>query len=196
MRVRPGDLADVQRNPGIAGQGAEEFLEQLGVHLADLGRVEAHLPAGIGAAGNVDARFHQRLVHRQRGEAKPRDAALVAQRLLDRLTKHDADILGGVMKIDMQITHRLDRHVDQAVAAKRREHVVKKPDAGADRTSAGAIEIQRDGDVGLGGLAGDCCGACHGGRGVAENGGRGQMGRARGGGRPTAGCVTDIRREE
>ena len=62
----------------VHGEGAEEFLEQFGVHLADLGAVEVHVPGEEGAAGDVHRSLGQRLVHRDDGVAEAPDASLVA----------------------------------------------------------------------------------------------------------------------
>ena len=50
----------------------------------------------------------QRLVHRQMHVGIAGDAAHVAERLLDGLAERDADILGGVVVVDMQVARGLD----------------------------------------------------------------------------------------
>src|SRR5262249_21645460 len=81
------------------------------------------------------------------------DALHVAERLLQRLPERDADILGGVVVIDMQVALGLDREVDAGMARQKLEHVVEEADAGRDRRNAGAVEIDRNLDVGLLGAA-------------------------------------------
>ena len=63
----------------------------------------ADAPDEIGPAGNVERSAGQGLVHRQIGMSVARDAALIAQRLRDRLAKRNAAILDGVMLIDVQV---------------------------------------------------------------------------------------------
>ena len=82
-----------------------------------------------------------------------RDALHVAERLLHRLAERDADVLGGVVVVDMQVALGLDREVDARMARQQVEHVVEEADAGRDRRRAGAVEIDLDLDVGLLGLA-------------------------------------------
>ena len=87
------------------------------------------------------------------------DALHVAERLLDRLAERDADILGGVVVVDMQVALGLDRDVDARMPRQQVEHMVEKADAGRDVGHAGAVEVDGDLDVGFLGLALDR-GAC------------------------------------
>ena len=57
------------------------------------------------------------------------DASLV-ERLIQRLTQRDADVLNRVMGIDVQIARSPDRKVNQPVARNLIEHVIKKRQAG------------------------------------------------------------------
>ena len=81
------------------------------------------------------------------------DAGHGAERLLHRLAERDADILGGVVVVDMQVAHRLDRDVDARMPGQQIEHMVEEADAGRDVGHAGAVEVHGDLDVGLFGLA-------------------------------------------
>ena len=116
----------------VHGEGAEELLEQLGVHLADLVALEPDVPGEEGPAGQVQRRLDQRLVHRQRCMAVAADAALVAERLGQRLAQHDAHILGGVVEVDVQVALGAHVQVEQRVPGKRGQHVVEEADAGRD----------------------------------------------------------------
>jgi hypothetical protein len=53
------------------------------------------------------------------------------------------------MGIDVQVALGLDAEVDARVARQQIEHMVEKADAGRDRRHAGAVEIDRDLDVGF-----------------------------------------------
>ena len=78
-----------------------------------------------------------------------RDALQVAERLLHRLAERDADIFGGVVIIDMQVALRLHSDVHARMPRQEIEHVVEKADAGFDFGYAGAVEIDRDVDIGF-----------------------------------------------
>ena len=89
------------------------------------------------------------------------DAFLVAHRLGQCLTYGNSRILDRVVIVDMQITLCAHRHVDQRVAGQLVEHVIEEADAGLVVINPGAVEIDGDRDLGLGGLAGDV-GCAHG----------------------------------
>ena len=63
--------------------------------------------------------------------AEPADAALVAERLAQRLAEHDGDVLDGVVGVDVDVTGRRDVQVEQRVLGQAGEHVVVEPDPGA-----------------------------------------------------------------
>ena len=94
--------------------------------------------------------------------AEPSDAALVADGLGDGLAQHDADILGGVVEVHMQVALRRHRQVEQRVAGQRGQHVVEETDAGRDFGPPAAVQVQREADLGLGGGAGQAGDAGHG----------------------------------
>ena len=75
----------------------------------------------------------QRLVHRHMHVGIAGDALHVAERLLHRLAERDADVLGGVVVVDVQVALGLDRDVDARMPRQQIEHVVEEADAGRDR---------------------------------------------------------------
>ena len=77
------------------------------------------------------------------------DALHVAERLLHRLAERDADILGGVMMIDVQVALGLDVEVDPRMPRQKVEHVIEEADAGRNRRAAFAVEIDGDLDAGF-----------------------------------------------
>ena len=64
-----------------------------------------------------------------------------------RLAEHDADILGGVVEVDMQVALGLDLEVEQRVPGEGGQHVVEEADPGRDPRLAGAVEVEPDGDL-------------------------------------------------
>ena len=80
-------------------------------------------------------------------------AALVANRFRDRLPEGDADVLDGVVAVDVQVARRVDVQIDQAVARDLVEHVVEEADAGGELADAGAVKVERDADLGLSGVS-------------------------------------------
>ncbi len=104
-----------------------------------------------------DAR--QRLVHRQQAIGIAHDAALVAERLDERLPQSDADILDRMMIVDLQVALGADGQVDQRMTRDLVEHMIEKADTRLDVGFPGAIEQHIHGNLGLIGLARDSGGA-------------------------------------
>jgi hypothetical protein len=73
-----------------------------------------------------------------------------AERLRHRLAERDAEILDGVMLIDVEIAARVDRQVERAVAREQLQHVVEKADAGPHLIPALAVQAERQRDLRLG----------------------------------------------
>ena len=70
------------------------------------------------------------------------DATPVSQGLGQGLPHSNANVLIGVVIIDVGIAHRIDLQVDQAVAADLMKHVVEKRHTSTGLTLAGAVQIQ------------------------------------------------------
>ena len=53
------------------------------------------------------------------------------------------------MEVDVQVALGADLEVEHGVAGEAFQHVVEKADAGIDVVVAGAVEVERDHDLGL-----------------------------------------------
>src|SRR5690606_40331009 len=80
---------------------------------------------------------------------------LVADGLGERLAQGDADILDGVVVVDVHVALALDVQIDQPVAGDLVEHVLEEGHADGEVRLAGAIEIDRRLDAGFQGVAFD-----------------------------------------
>ena len=112
VRVAALEHVDVQRQAPAIGERLEKVAHQrhreVGRHPAPLHRV-GHGQVEEAAAGDVDHRARQRLVERRVGRAVARDAAAVAERGAQAFAEHDADVLDGVMEVDVGVALGLDR---------------------------------------------------------------------------------------
>ena len=88
---------------GAKGEPLEEILDQLGLEIAHAANAELEIDDGVRASSQVDRRDCQRLVHRHDEVAGPVDAPAVAHRLRDGFTQRDAEILDGVVLIDVEV---------------------------------------------------------------------------------------------
>ncbi len=129
VRVAPLEHVDVQRHPSAIGECLEEVAHQrhgeVGRHPAPLHRV-GHGQVEEAAARDVDHRARQRLVERRVRRAVARDAAAVADRGAQAFAEHDADVLDGVMDVDVGVALGFDREAEPAVPRESVEHVAEE----------------------------------------------------------------------
>jgi hypothetical protein len=104
----------------------------------------------VRTARDVDDGLHERLVERDGGVPEAGDAALVAERLADRLAEDDRDVLDRVVGVDVGVAVGGDREVDERVLREREEHVVVERHPGAHLAAAGAVEVDAHLDGALG----------------------------------------------
>ena len=147
--VLAGKLADVQRDAGVGGEGDEELLRQRGIEGAHHHRRHIGVPVQLAAPRDVHSRHDEGLVHGHGDVAEAADAALVAERLRERLPHDDARVLHRVMTVHLKVALAAHLQVEQAVAPERGEHVVEKPDARLHVRFARAVKADGQVDVGF-----------------------------------------------
>ena len=131
--LRPVDHPHVQADPGREGQRLEDVPGQRGVVAADHRSHAVRLVVHhVGPPGQVHGGLHQRLVQRHQRVTEPVDAALVAERLLERLAERDRRVLHGVVGVDLGVALGPHGQVEAAVLAQLGQHVVEERDPGAD----------------------------------------------------------------
>ena len=118
-------------------EALEEVVHQLGLQIADrAARFTFEIDDGVRPAAEIDGRDGQRLVHRHHEVAGAVDAALRSPSACEhRLAERDAEVLDGVVLIDVEIAGRLQRQVEAAVPREQLQHVIEEADAGARRRS-------------------------------------------------------------
>src|SRR5688500_11756684 len=102
MGVPAGAQANVKRQTGRAHESLEELLRKHGVILTDRLGCNLCLVRKKRPAGDVYGDLGQCFFHRHPGVAVTADARLVTQGLEQRFSESDADILDGVMSIDLE----------------------------------------------------------------------------------------------
>ena len=95
----------------------------------------------------------ERFVHGDPGIGHAHDAGPLAQRRVKRLAEGDRHVLNRMMFIHVQVAAGLDSEVEQAVMGHVFPKVVVEADAGAHVGIALAVQVERDGHLGLVGLA-------------------------------------------
>ncbi len=156
MAVRTIKGFDVQRDAGVAGEGLEELAHELSVKTANLlgrklGPEDEKRPAR-----HVERDPGQRLVHRQQAVGVAGQSPLVAERLRQRLTECDSDVLDRMVIIDMAVALGPNFDVDKGMTRQLIEHVIEETNAGCNIGKARPIEVEADLDACFLGLAYDC----------------------------------------
>src|SRR6202034_3450209 len=132
MAVDAVERLDMQREPGISGEGLEELAHQGGVESADpLGR-EFDLKDEERPPRHVERDPRQRFVHRQQAAGIAGQAALVAERLGKRLAQRAAGVLDRVVIVDVAVPLGPNGEVDEGMARQLVEHMIEKSDPGND----------------------------------------------------------------
>src|SRR5215471_2608904 len=152
VEVLPVVHVDVQRDLRVEGEGAEEVLEQIEVEVRHARAPERHVEDEIGSTRDVHRRMEERLVHGQERRTVAHDASAIAESLPEGLAQADADVLHGVMEIDLEIAVGLDGEVHEAMLRPRLQHVIEERDPRHDLGGAGAVEPQVERDLRLLGL--------------------------------------------
>ena len=161
MCVRSPKVVDVQRHPGVVDEALKELVEQINIETADHAACEAHVEHQPRAAGQIEHHPRQGLVQRHIGMPVTSDTLLVSDRLGEGLTQRDADILHRVVRVDVQITPGEDIQIDQTMPGDLVEHVLEKRYPGLHACHPAAVEIDRDSDLRLQGIAFDAGAASH-----------------------------------
>src|SRR5690606_22028939 len=141
-RERGEHMGDV-----LAGEGADGVAD------------EAKLDPRERPPGDVHHTAGERLVERGVGVCEPRDAGPIAEGGGHGLAEGKGAVLCGVVIVDVQVAGAGEVEIEAGVEGERREQVVEETDPGRDAGAAGAVEHERQGDVGLAGGSRDGGGA-------------------------------------
>jgi len=153
----------VDVRPRRGREALPENLDELGVEGADRRHREGNVEYRRRPTAEVDGDRGEGFIHRQREVAVTADAATVAEGLANGLTEGPTNVLDGVVAVDVEIPLAADRQIDERMPGEEGEHVVEEPETGGDVGNTRAVEVGREDDRGLGGLAGDGSCAVHGG---------------------------------
>ena len=116
---------------------------------------EAQVDCSKGPPRDIHDRTRQRLVQGCVSVTETGNSGAVTQSLPEGASKCQAAVLGGVVIIDLKIPLAAKLEVESAVADESAEQVVEKTDPGLDVRRAFSVQLERDVDFGLVGLAVD-----------------------------------------
>ena len=144
VRVAPRRL-DVDRRARGLRKAREHVLGQAWIVL------EREL--AVRAAPQVDGSSRKRIVHGNDRVAVARDAAPVAERLVERRAERKCGVLGRVMITSLEVAGTLEDQVEARMERELLEKVVVEPGAGSDADTTRAVEREARGEPRLGGCA-------------------------------------------
>src|SRR5882762_7669080 len=106
-----------------------------------------------GPAPEVNRRQAQSLVHWHDEIAGPQDSELAPKRFVESLAQGDANIFHRMVLIHVQIAVGFETKVKATVPGKEFQHVIEESNAGGNLVLSAAIDVQREVDAGLVGVA-------------------------------------------
>ena len=167
MGVGAADRADVQRDRGIVRERLPEVLGELRVETWSADEVgarpaEIHVVDQERSAGEVNGHVDERFIKRHRNARETTYTDFVTECLSEHLTQKDPGVLHRVMRVDVEVAHCLDVHVDATVLGELGKHVIEERHPRVDGVVPFAVEVELDGDLGLFGVPGAGGGAGHG----------------------------------
>ena len=139
VRLVSVDLAQVYVKPTFHAHRAEELLDKLHFEVAHHQVLLAAREHHERTPAKVERRLAERLVHGHRRETVARDAAPVAERLVQRLTQHQADIFDRVVVVHVEVASGLYGQVDERMLLQQLQHMVEESDSGIHRSLSGTV---------------------------------------------------------
>ena len=143
---------DMQIGLHVFRQRAKHMADHVTGQIADHRLRELSLEIKVKASAQIKHHRHQRLIHRQ-AEAIPPDTTLVAKRTTDRLTKRNRAILNAVMRVDLKVALTFQRQGKASMFGDLIQHVIIEPDSRINADRPGPVQIDRNGNGCLAGLA-------------------------------------------
>ena len=101
----------------------------------------------MNAPAQIDGGDRERFIHGHDEVAGPIDAAPVPERTRHRFPERDADVLDGVVLVDVEIPSRVQLQIEGAMAGKQLEHVVEEPNPRMDVVSSLSVQCETEGDA-------------------------------------------------
>ena len=138
---------------GAASESFEEVVDKLGLQIAHQTRANFGVDDAGCAPAEVDGGDAERFVHRHEEVAGAIDALLVAERVIEGLAEGNADIFDGVVLVNVEVALAAQLEIEAAVTCEELEHVIEEADASRDLVLAGALDGERQVDLGLGSVA-------------------------------------------
>src|SRR5215831_4712496 len=110
----------------------QQMRDHVAAQAADLGAAERQVDARPATPAEVDRDLGERLVEGNDGVAETADAPPLTERPMERLAEGNADVLGGVVLIDVQVAFGAHGQIEASVTSQAVQHVIEEADARGD----------------------------------------------------------------
>src|SRR5690554_6847771 len=124
VRVFALEVVDVQGDQRVVGKALKELPSQIDVEATDVGPGERYVVKQPGTAGEINYHAGEGFIQRHVGVAVATHAGFIAHSGGEGLAQGDADILDGMVVVDVHVAVTMDVEVDQAVTGDLVQHVV------------------------------------------------------------------------
>src|SRR5271155_4595946 len=129
VRVVSRELNEVQVEAAVLAEAAEEVRHEFGPQIAERLDAKVHAHVRPGAPRQIDAAEDEGIVERDGHRAETSDAALIAERFVDRAAERDPDVFDDMMVIET-VAARLQGQAAAGVLRERGKHMVEERYAG------------------------------------------------------------------
>src|SRR5262249_59410013 len=99
------------------------------------------------------------LIHRHHKISGTQNSSLFAQRLRERLSQGDADVLDRVVLVYLEISICCEVQIEASVMGEQFEHVIKESNPGRNRVTPSSLDLESDTYTGLFSFAVNGCGS-------------------------------------
>jgi hypothetical protein len=120
----------------------EEIFHQFGLQIAHQPNLYTVFVDERRASAEIHRDYGERFIHRLHEVARAVYAFAITQSLREELAHHNADVLHGVVLIDIKIALRFDCEIEAAMFGEQLQHVVEEPDSGGDTVLAPSFDAQ------------------------------------------------------
>lgn len=142
MVVEAGHQPDVQTQARLERQALEEMPNHLAGQLADPLARERKVDHGVASSSEIERDQRERLIKGNDRMRHAHDPGPIAKRLIEGLTDANPNVFNGVMRVPVDIAHRLHRKIKTTVAGDLLQEMIEHPNSRIGLPLTAAIEIQ------------------------------------------------------
>src|ERR1044071_4384985 len=130
-------------------EAIKEVGNKFGLQITDQVHANFCVDYSSGTSRKIYGRDAQCFVHGHDKISGAQNAALIAQRLSERLPQRDADIFYSMVLVNVEISDGSELQIECTVIGKQFQHVIEEADAGRDFVSAFSFNREPNENLGF-----------------------------------------------